>query len=557
MQASPHDTSRQSLREHAARAEAIARFASRLHAGSNLNALLQIICEQIAQAARAALVAVQLYDERMDALLTAAVHGRPPEFLAHVAPVPRSLYESLCRDMSFTAVDLTAAADYPNAQLYLECGARVLWCVEMRFEGRLVGVIELFIRGAEATASVGQLTLLTSFAGQAAQAITSARRLEDERTRADQLAALHKLGRALSETHELERIFELLYEGVCALLPDISAIAFSLFDDGRNEISCVFAVNDGERLDASEFPALPLMPPGQGTQSMVIHTRQPLIVDSLQQLHQRSSNVRYVGSAGAITQSTLFVPMLSKDKVVGVLQVQSYLPRRFDQAHADMLGLAGNVAAVAIENARLVSALQQSYAELRQAYDTTLEGWSRALDLRDEETEGHTRRVTDLTLRLARAAGLSEDQIAHVRRGALLHDIGKMGIPDAILHKPGPLTEDEWRIMRLHPSYANELLIPIAFLQPALAIPYCHHERWDGTGYPRGLRGEEIPLAARLFAVVDIWDALLSDRPYRRAWPEERVREHIRGLAGTHLDPWAVELFMQLADAAGPAEREP
>jgi HD-GYP domain-containing protein (c-di-GMP phosphodiesterase class II) len=189
--------------------------------------------------------------------------------------------------------------------------------------------------------------------------------------------------------------------------------------------------------------------------------------------------------------------------------------------------------------------------------DATIEGWSRALSLRDKETEGHSRRVTAMSLRLARAMGLSEAELVHVRRGALLHDIGKMGIPDAILHKPGPLTDEEWEVLRRHPQYAHDWLAPIPALRPALDIPYGHHERWDGTGYPRGLKGEQIPLAARIFAVVDVWDALRSDRPYRAGWPEARVCAHIRTLAGTHLDPKVVEAFLRVRAADERRTREP
>jgi PAS domain S-box-containing protein/putative nucleotidyltransferase with HDIG domain len=190
--------------------------------------------------------------------------------------------------------------------------------------------------------------------------------------------------------------------------------------------------------------------------------------------------------------------------------------------------------------------LQRAHLELQLAYDTTIEGWSRALDLRDKETEGHTQRVTELTVKLARRAGMSEAELLHVKRGALLHDIGKMGVPDHILLKPDKLTDDEWVLMRKHPAYAYELLKPIEYLHDALDIPYCHHEKWDGSGYPRGLKGEEIPLAARLFAVVDVWDAIRSDRPYREGWDEERALAFIRSVSGTHLDPRAVDLFMSL-----------
>jgi putative two-component system response regulator len=197
--------------------------------------------------------------------------------------------------------------------------------------------------------------------------------------------------------------------------------------------------------------------------------------------------------------------------------------------------------------------LLQAHGELQDAYEATLKGWVRALDFRDNETGDHSRRVTLLTVELARLMGMSDSELIHVRRSALLHDIGKIGVPDHILHKPGPLTEDEWVIMRKHPQFAHDMLAPIEYLRSALDIPFCHHERWDGTGYPRGLKGEQIPLIARIFAVVDVWDALSSDRPYRKAWPYEKIVEHMRQQSGTHFDPKAVELFLQMMGDSPPS----
>jgi len=168
------------------------------------------------------------------------------------------------------------------------------------------------------------------------------------------------------------------------------------------------------------------------------------------------------------------------------------------------------------------------------------------LDLRDKETEGHSQRVTELTMKIVRILGVSEAEQAHIRRGALLHDIGKMGIPDSILLKPGALDAEEWEIMRKHTTFAYKLLSPINYLRPALDIPYCHHEKWDGTGYPRGLKEEQIPLAARIFSVADIYDAMCSERPYHPPRPEEAVLEHIRSLAGSHLDPKLVKVFITM-----------
>ncbi len=191
-------------------------------------------------------------------------------------------------------------------------------------------------------------------------------------------------------------------------------------------------------------------------------------------------------------------------------------------------------------------ALQRAHEDLREAYDRTIEGWVLALDLRDRETEGHTQRVTQMAIRLARELGCTDEELLHIRRGALLHDMGKMGIPDEILQKPGPLTEEEWIIMHKHPLYAYQMLSPIHYLSPSLIIPYCHHERWDGSGYPQGLKGEEIPLFARLFAVVDVWDALCSDRPYRKRLPPQEVADYVREEAGRLFDPYIVDKFLSL-----------
>jgi putative nucleotidyltransferase with HDIG domain len=230
-----------------------------------------------------------------------------------------------------------------------------------------------------------------------------------------------------------------------------------------------------------------------------------------------------------MTFSTSYSPQFDKDgRVIGVIGVSTDVTEQT---------VAENQAE------RLVCELEEANQELAHAYDSTIQGWSAALDLRDRETEGHSRRVTEVTVLMARAMGLSDAEIVHIRRGALLHDIGKMGIPDAILLKPGPLTDDEWVIMRKHPEYAYSLLSGIDFLRPALDIPLYHHEKWDGTGYPHRLQGADIPLSARIFAIVDVWDALSSDRPYRAAWAPSKVMDHLRSLAGTHFDPAVVDVF--------------
>jgi putative nucleotidyltransferase with HDIG domain/PAS domain S-box-containing protein len=245
-------------------------------------------------------------------------------------------------------------------------------------------------------------------------------------------------------------------------------------------------------------------------------------------------------------QSYYCVPLIARGEVAGVME--SFHRTRFeaDAEWLEYFETLGGQAAIAIENAMLFKDLQQSNLDLTMAYDSTLEGWSKALDMRDKDTEGHTLRVTEMTERLAREFQIKEAELVHMRRGAMLHDIGKMGIPDSILLKEGPLSEEEWNIMKRHPELAIDMLSSIAYLRSALDIPYSHHEKWDGTGYPRGLKDKQIPLAARIFAVADVFDALTSDRPYRRAWSIEDALSHIQSEAGRHFDPAVVSAFMRV-----------
>lgn len=253
--------------------------------------------------------------------------------------------------------------------------------------------------------------------------------------------------------------------------------------------------------------------------------------------------------AGQKFTTYVSAPLIAKGNVEGIIELFFCGDVEPDLEWFNMLDSLVTQAAIAIDNGRLFENLQHSTNELKIACQTTLEGWARALEMRDDETEGHSQRVTALTVSLSRWLGVPEDQLEHIHRGALLHDIGKMAIPDSILSKPGPLTEDEWQIMRQHPQNGRRMLADIEFLREAIDIPFAHHERWDGSGYPQGLRGTEIPLAARIFAVVDVWDALLSDRPYRNAWDIADVCEHIRNGAGSHFDPDIVAAFLEMMES--------
>ncbi len=239
------------------------------------------------------------------------------------------------------------------------------------------------------------------------------------------------------------------------------------------------------------------------------------------------------------------VPLIVKGEIKGVLELFHRAPLPNKPEWLDYLNSLALQTAIAIDNSQLFENLQQVNLELRVAYDATIEGWSRAMDMRDSETEGHTQRVTDMALSLAKSFGLTQDEMLHMHRGALLHDIGKIGVADHILLKPGPLTEEETNRMRQHPQLAYQMLFPISYLRQALDIPYCHHEKWDGTGYPRGLVGEQIPLTARIFSVVDVYDALTSNRPYRQAWSREKTLAYLREQSGKHFDPKIVDVFFK------------
>jgi putative nucleotidyltransferase with HDIG domain len=281
---------------------------------------------------------------------------------------------------------------------------------------------------------------------------------------------------------------------------------------------------------------------GDGLAGQIAADWQQIFIHDLTQYDQENNIVPVFEGEGFISYSG--IPLRAKGLLIGVLEVFNRTELNPDQEWFNFLETLAGQAAIAIDSIKSFEEIQISNTKLMLAYDATIEGWSRAMDLRDEETEGHTQRVTQLTIQLARQLGISEAEIVHIRRGALLHDMGKLGIPDRILLKPDKLTEEEWVVMRKHPVYAYEMLSSIDYLRPALEIPYCHHEKWDGSGYPRGLKGEQIPMAARIFSVIDVWDALTSDRPYRPAWDRQRVLEHIENSAGSHFDPSIVKAFL-------------
>jgi PAS domain S-box-containing protein/putative nucleotidyltransferase with HDIG domain len=352
-----------------------------------------------------------------------------------------------------------------------------------------------------------------------------------------QLTSLYAIGTAITANLDLDDVLNVLLDRIVDHL-GVDAANVLLMD--RHTSLLGPAASRGLALSQAQES---LLKPDEGLAGMALQTCRPLAVTTLtgERLHCARDQ-----ELAAAFSSYFAWPLLARGEVHGVLEIMYRTPFEPDNNWWIFVNALAVQAAIAIHTARLFADRERANAELMHSYDATIQGWSRALDLRDRETEGHSVRVTELAMQLARRMNLPPEEIDHIRRGALLHDIGKMGVPDHILLKPGPLSSEEWDVMRMHPKYAYEWLSPIPFLHPALAIPYAHHERWDGKGYPRGLCAEQIPLAARIFAVVDVWDALCSHRPYREAWPETRAIEHIRALAGSHFDPQVVEVFLEL-----------
>ncbi len=410
--------------------------------------------------------------------------------------------------------------------------------VPIKIGERIIGVISIESEKENAFNESDE-RLTTTVANQAASALENARLFDDTQRRLKQTLALREIDQAIAGGMNLQHVLEIVLKHVMTELGVDAAVI--LLNDPHEQV-LKYELGKGLRTNAFQFTRLRL---GESYAGQAALSRQTVSISNLQTSKTDFLSSPTFSQEGFI--SYFGIPLIAKDEIMGVLEIFHRSLFNPNKERLDFMETLARQIAIAIHNATLYKDLQRSNEELSLAYDATIEGWSHALDLRDKETEGHTQRVAELTVKLAREMGIPEVEITHIRRGALLHDIGKMGIPDSILLKPGALTDEEWVIMRKHPEFAFNMLSPISYLQKALEIPYYHHEKWDGTGYPHGIKGEQIPLAARIFSIVDVWDALCSDRPYRKAWDEEKVREHIQSLSGTHFDPKVAELFLHMA----------
>ncbi len=506
-----------------------------LHSESEV---LNTLVTRIAAIAASPACMVALIDQEKQELELVAYTGLP-----HGTPrglhIPLSwpiLHPSLETGVPILISDIDRQAPTLR-QLPFDRSIRSFFAYPMMHAGGALGYLTLS-SFTPRTPNPSEVMTYQLLAERAAAALVNARLFEQIRRQLRQLQTLRTIDLTISRSHDLHATLKLFLEQAGQELQFDAADVLLLNAQLQTLES---AAELGFRTITLQPIPLEL---GQGLAGRVALTRSPVSLPRLSDSEHPLDRSQLFAQEDFASYHA--VPLIARGEVKGVLEIFHRAPFKGDQQWLDFLDALAGQAAIAIENAQLFASLQRQSMELELAYDTTLEGWSRALDLRDRETEGHTRRVTEMTVQLARAMGLSDGELLHIRRGALLHDIGKMGIRDGILLKPGPLTEAEWTIMRKHPEYAYELLAPIPYLRPALDIPYCHHEKWDGTGYPRRLRGEQIPLAARIFAVVDVWDALRSDRPYRQAWSEAQAREYIYAQDGYYFDPRVVKPFMQI-----------
>ncbi|MBN1537460.1 MAG: GAF domain-containing protein [Anaerolineales bacterium] len=408
-------------------------------------------------------------------------------------------------------------------------------CIPLSTSGKLIHALWVF---RDYKFEADELRILEAIADMAANALQRASLFEKTALQLRQLTSLQAIDHAITGSMDLNVTLNILLDQVITQL-NIHSAAVLLF----NSISQTLEYSASKGFTTENLKKYRARR-GGGLASQAV-TRLEIITCEM----GGCPDYPFLSETGYVTQ--IAVPLIAKGQVKGVLELFHRDNLVTTPEWRNFFETLASTAAISIDNATLFADVQRANIELSMAYDATIEGWSRALDLRDQETEGHTQRVVQMTLELANDLGITGKELIHIRRGALLHDIGKMAIPDSILLKPGPLTDEEWVVMRQHPVYAYQLLHPIPYLRQALDIPHCHHEKWDGTGYPRNLKGTQIPLSARIFAVVDVYDALTSDRPYRAAWSKEEALAYIRKNIGTHFEPKVVDAFNKFISTNG------
>ncbi len=520
------DEARNRLRE----LELISSLSYAMRDAKSHSEMVDITLERILNSLQMDCAAIRLYDHTTKHILYENMRGYWQQIDQFLNVFGNERIRILREKQSSISIEKDA-----NCQDSSSCPCRFLAGVALVNQTHSIGELLVCRRSK---ISEQDFRILEAIADIVANALHRASLHEKTEKQLRHLSSLYTIDRAISKRHDLRAVLQIIAQEARPQL-GVDAIALHIFDPQTKQLS--FIAGDGFYTDYIKDTHLRM---GEGEISKSALQKTPIYVPNVYRVNTPLAKTKLCIEEGFIAHHT--APLLIQDQLKGAIEVfhrAEFNPsedwRALFEAFADQ-------AAIAIDNAQLFEDIQRTNLELSIAYDATLEGWAKALEQRDRETLGHTNRVTELTLHMAAEMGIPNEQLIHIWRGARLHDIGKMAIPDQILLKSGPLTEEEWEVMRLHPVYAYELLSPIEYLRPALDIPYCHHEHWDGSGYPRGLKGEEIPLAARIFAVVDVWDALTSGRPYRSAWDAEEAIQYILNQRGKQFDPSVVDVFLRI-----------
>lgn len=527
---------RRERRERERELEAIALVSSHLRTAKTFSEMLSRLLDQTISLVQAEAGSIWLYDPIQEAIELKIQRGWNDEYLgSSYRPgegIPGLVVQQGKAIVAREFRQAREVSEESRSQILPDVGGA---CIPLHTEESIVGVMFIHVT-LPRELTPGEIRILNALAEIGGNSIHRMHLHEQMVKQLERLAALRSIDLAISSVFDLQVTLMIVLNEVVRQL-HVDGACVLMIQPGTNRLE--YVVGQGFRTRNIEASSLRI---GEGNAGRAVLERRVVEVNDLTD-NANFRRAQLLAAEGFV--SYYAVPLITKGEVKGVLEIFHRSRLTPDREWLDFLETLGGQTAIAVENAVLFQDLQRSNFELALAYDATIEGWSRALDLRDRETEGHTQRVTDMTLRLARKMGLSEERLTLIKRGALLHDIGKMGVPDTILLKPEELSREEQRIMRQHPQLAYDMLEPIAYLRDALNIPYCHHEKWDGTGYPRGLAGTQIPLEARLFAIVDVWDAITTDRPYRKGWSREKALDYIRAESGKYFDPQLAEMFLK------------
>ena len=519
--------------------ETLNRISLVLRSATKQEEMLTIVLDEALAILNTSHGSISLYNKTTDSLEKFTTRG----WTTQVVEPPQNTHEGIAGKV-FTSGDIHISREFasdPETHATSRSQMPDGWggiCLPIRTSQQTLGVMNVSVP-SDRELDKDEIRLLAILSEMTGSALQRMQLHEQTVRRLEQLHALRAVDQAISSSRDMSLTLNILLTHTIAQL-GVDAADVLLLHPGSNFLELMA----GYGFHTLLFESVNLSDSIAG--HAILEHRPIMTVDSETVTLENPQFGKFWKEEGFACYWC--VPLIVKGEVKGVLEVYRRMDFTPDAEWIEFLEALAGQAAIAIDSTQLFENLQRANLDLNLAYDATIEGWSRAMDLRDHETEGHTLRVTDLTLKLARAMRISESQLTAIRRGALLHDIGKMGVPDAILLKEGDLTDEEWVLMRQHPQLAHDMLAPIAYLNEALNIPYCHHEKWDGTGYPQGLKGDHIPLVARIFAIVDVWDALTNDRSYRKKWTKQKARQYIKEQSGKHFDPQVVDIFLKIVE---------